>query len=96
MFYSYHTKVYPPLVEILITQADILNELRIKPNFMNFKIPNAKIDSSNKRYLAFSSFSPKRAPDMVYFADFLKENIIQNIILVSSSYIGFLLIYKLA
>ena len=35
-FYGYHTVPYPDFVQTFATQVDLLNELRIKPSFMNY------------------------------------------------------------
>lgn len=63
---------------------------------LDLKILNPYIDSSNQRYLNESSFSSTRAPNSIYFTDFLKETALQNFIFVVAIFLTYILLYKLS
>jgi hypothetical protein len=71
-FYQFHVKKYPDIVEYFTKEIDLLNELRIKPQFMDFEVEVGTFEQRNNEYSEVLEIHG-RQPESIYSLQSLKE-----------------------
>lgn len=84
--YGFHIQLYPQFVEDLTNEIDVLNELRIKPQFMDYRIDIDSLTSENLR-LNGTQILHSRAPDSKLMLQSIKDIYTVNLAMVIATFV---------
>ena len=84
-FYGFHFAKYPDFVILFTKEVDLLNELRIKPQFLSFSVDIDKLISDNDRQVSLELIQ-KKGPENQYMLESIKDIYTFNLATAQASF----------